>query len=798
MYVSVENCFALDKIIKSFEVAYRSYIVNEIKNKYSDLNSFSIAINRIDASFTQSSILLTPKYKGKIIKIKKEVKSNYQKITDCYDAYQAKQFNNDVLYVSEIIDYVVFFFNDFFNSLSNGFNSIEEFNSLNTNYNQVRNWLSHPASSKITLDDARSALNFIKKTSLNINNSFFWYVSNKELSEWIENLFVSFENSFLKFHNLSDVAFTHHILIEREEELKELRDFLFGKEVGYRKSGSVVIYGYGGVGKTALILEFLYRIVKEINDKSLSETLDFLLFFTSKEELLSYSETTKKLYIKDIRKQITSFEDFEEKLLETFNIKSTSEFQKLKGLVVIDNFETLNDTEKEKFFTFIKSNPRAIQFVVTSRNEEKCEDKINLIEFSSDVKGVNFINDYISYFNLKFNLTDFEKRRLLKLSKGNTLIIVLSLQLISQNYSIENIFNDLESIESGNIEIISDFMYKNTIDHAIDFLKLKGHNPTDILKVISLYDVPVDLYSLSKIAEVNVNSTEFVCEFLSTKLILEKTGETYKTNDFANKFIISKYIPNRIELKRLKEKIRQHQKELEAKLRHLQVARKKEPLLDGIMNDWKPKNSIDKIAISEAFGLFGKTKDFFKANTTNSTNNVEYEFEKIEKMTSHPYIKFQKARCFQWILKNKRPTLKEREELKTKISKFFEDAIDTTDFYYPYIKNTKSYASINWIYGIFLSSVVQDYSKSLRYLEDAVFIFKRLKIKDKAYFTAVNNLSWVYSKLYKDEKDVLYLNELRSLVDEVSKNKRFLFNIEFDYNLYMRNFGNLVSFHSVN
>ena len=88
-------------------------------------------------------------------------------------------------------------------------------------------------------------------------------------------------------------------------------------------------------------------------------------------------------------------------------------------------------------------------------------------------------------------------------------------------------------------------------------------------------------------------------------------------------------------------------------------------------------------------------------------------------------------------------------DMEQKVSEYYEDAIDTTDFYYPYIKNTKSYASINWIYGIFLSSVVGDLNKSLRYLEDAVLIFKRLKIFDKAYYTAINNLSWVYSKYPK-------------------------------------------------
>lgn len=126
----------------------------------------------------------------------------------------------------------------------------------------------------------------------------------------------------------------------------------------------------------------------------------------------------------------------------------------------------------------------------------------------------------------------------------------------------------------------------------------------------------------------------------------------------------------------------------------------------------------------------------------------------------------------------------EKAELQEKISGYFEEAIDSTDFYYPYIKNTKSYASINWLYGLFLSSIIEDYSKALRYLEDAVFIFKRLNIKDKAYFTAINNLSWVYKKLYELEGDVLYLIELAPLYKEVKDNKNILRGMDFDYVLY--------------
>ena len=791
MYLPVEKCFELDKIVKSFEVAYRGYISTKLLQKYDDINKFSIAVNNIDASIKQSPVIGTKKYKQRILKIRKEVASYYKKITDCYKNVNNKDYDNAVPFVSELIDFVVLFFDGCFNDLAKGFSSIEDFNSNNITYSHIRNWLSHPASSKITADDAKHTLIFIKKISQNVPSKYYWYITKREIYDWCDNLLTKIEDTGIKFHNLNTIAFTHQKLIERETELEDLKNLLFGKDVGYRRSGSVVIYGYGGIGKTAFMLEFLYRTIKDINDRQFKDKVDFLLFFTAKEELLSFNETTKKLYIRDLNRQIVGFDDFIEKLMDCLSIKTIDEMKQYSGILVIDNFETISEEDKPKFFDFIKKVPRTLQFVLTSRNEENCEDKINLREFYEKEKGVRFIKSYIEFYELKISLKEDEILKLLELSKGNTLILVLSLQMLSNNQPINNLFTDLESVESANIEIISDFMYKNTIGTAIDTLELKKHNPIEILKVISLYDVPVDLYSMSKISAQSVQSVEFVCEYLSTKLILEKIGETYKANEFANKFIVSKYIPNRVELKRLKEKIREHQRELDLKLKRLENARKKEPLLDGIMEDWKPKNSIDTVAISEAYGLFGKTKDFIDGKIDCNITIITVEFERLEKMTSHPYIRFQKARCFQQIMETtKDENLK--DELKKNVSLYYEDTIDTTDFYYPYIKNTKSYASINWIYGIFLSSVINDYYKSLRYLEDAVLIFKRLSIYDKSYYTAVNNLSWVYLKLYKIENDEIYLSELKPLFLEIKRNKDRLLSIGFNYDLYIQNFSRFI------
>jgi hypothetical protein len=134
------------------------------------------------------------------------------------------------------------------------------------------------------------------------------------------------------------------------------------------------------------------------------------------------------------------------------------------------------------------------------------------------------------------------------------------------------------------------------------------------------------------------------------------------------------------------------------------------------------------------------------------------------------------------------PLPEHQKRIKEKISESYEEAIEVTDFYYPYIKNTKSYASINWIYGLFLASYVGDLKRSARYLEDAIAIFRRLLIKDKVYFTALNNISWTYTKIFEKYRDRRYLYELRPIYNEILENETVLRGLDFDFDLYRRNF----------
>lgn len=789
MYLSTKQNFELDKIIKAFEVGYRSHIVYELKSKYPNVNAFSVAINRVLHSLNFSTVIFSRKLKIKAQKIKNEVASHYKKIDDSFKAFNTNTYQKEVPYVSDINDYVFLFFDDCFKNLANNFSTLEEFKDFASKYHLIRNSLSHPASSKIEVQQAKEIISFIKKLLLTIDDNKFWYVSKTDISVNSDDFIKSLDKTPLKFHNLNEISFVHNKIVCRDLEIKSIRNFIFGRDEHYRKSGSLIVYGYGGVGKTALVLEFLFQTIKDVIDEKLNTNYEFILFFTSKEEVLSFKETSGDLYINSIRQQVTSFKDYYEKLEAILKQNGIKDLDSTKGLIVIDNFENLSEVDKSLFFEYIKTTPRTVQFILTSRNEELSEDKLNLKEFKEISKGIKFINEFVeaNEVSLPIKLTEPIKKELVELSKGNTLIIVLAIQLLQKGNSIEEVLSDLRGVEAINMEIIADFMYKNTIQQTIDDLEQNKFNPIEVLKVISLYEVPIDIYSISFLSKQNVSSVEQICNLFTSRLVLEKVSESYKPNDFANKFILSKYLPNNVEKKEIKNRIREYQRDLDYKLKRFDDTKRREPLLKGIMEDWKPKNSIDTIAIAESFVLFGETRNLVNLNNKDELRRIVKEFERIEKMTSHPYIRFQKARCYEMFLEIYR--LPEHQiKIKEKISESYEEAIEVTDFYYPYIKNTKSYASINWIYGLFLTSHLNDLKRSARYLEDAIEIFRRLKIKDKVYYTALNNISWTYTKIYEKFKDRRYLHELRPIYNEVLESENIVRALDFDFFLYKRNF----------
>lgn len=744
MYISYEKTDLLDKIIKTFEVGYRSYIADIILDSYTDKLKFTRALDNLKNNNVQTSLIQSGKHSSKINSLLVNNKELYDALTLAKKSLFEKDFdynlNAKVPYVSEIIDLTLIFFNPLFTNLVKGFNSNEHFLYSSDVYKNVRNILSHPASSKIEEKTANEALLYVQILMDNIDKKYFWFRDGFTLITSTISDYYSIENKVDILNNFSEIEWDNNKVISRENEIETIQKYIISNGIN-RTYGSLVIYGYGGVGKTALMFEFLKRTYKNLVDKSYDNKYDFLLYFTNKEEKLTLRETTDKLHISNLRKQVNSFEALESNIFSILNIQNLKEISNIYtngGIIFIDNFETFSFEDKSKILDFINKSPRNVQYILTSRNEEDCEKKINLKGFENISSGKVFIREYCKQINLEFDFEEEALEKLIKYSQGNTLIILLALERTKNKIiSLEKILLELSSVTNKNTEILAEFMYKNTFDQTLHELELKHFNVKDVLKIIALYNEPIDVYSINKLSNIEVFKVEEICNYLSTKLILVKENEMFSMTDFAIKFIFSKLLPPSIERNEIDKQIRSYKQNLKISLEYFNNIVSKESKLKNIMDDWLPNNYIDKLAIVEAYSIFNFPKQTTNKAKVTLETLIEYDnkFKELELRTNHPYIKFQKARVFKYFKDHCSLDANSLTYCKNIIRDYFEQTILNIKYYYPYIKNTHSYAAVLWMNAKLLYQDYQELDEALASLEDAMEICEKYKnIKGNIFY----------------------------------------------------------------
>lgn len=751
MYVSTQLTFKLDEIIKSFEVALRSYLINKIKPKFSNSNKFKNHLELLLSQQTSSSIM----FSSKIENILKNFIAKHKKIY----ILVSEEYNDDVPYVSELINLIIIFFKelDELKKIHNNYKTVEDFLYKCTLYYRIRNDLSHPASQKILKQDAIDVLKLISKFIEELDGKYFWYISKSILEKNINNYYKEEGKKVLKYDNLRSINVSHQKTICRESELEKLHNGIIGSSEYARVSGSTIVYGYGGVGKTALVVDFIYEIIQKMQSCEGNINYDFILFFSSKDEILRTKKTTGEYYIDKLNSNINNFNDILNQILNLLELSSFENLQKLRlqGLIVIDNIENLQQNEKDKIFEMMKELPRNIQFLLTSRNEEPCEETIHLSEFNDFEKGKVFILNYINTNDFNIVLNDENIRILLSGTKGNTLLLVQALLALNDKITtVKEISANLNNYESSEFEKVVSFMYKNTFDNAIKELEEENLNPKDVILIATLYEEKIDLYALTKLTDININEIRTICKFLTSKLIFNKTQEFYSVNEFASRFIFISLMPDRRKKEKIQDNINNYKNNLKQKLYNLEKQKQKNTNIDTIITDWRPNNYIDQIVITEVFHMFKKFQGAIKSQEDKELDKLFNEYLDYEYTTKHPYVRFQKARIFNLFLSKKYYGSLTKEEIVLEINRCYEDTLESINTSYSYIKNTESHIAVLMLYGFFLNRNLQDISRSIRYLEDAKDL--ETNKENKKYYLLRNELYKLYVKAYLAEKDNYY------------------------------------------
>lgn len=266
-------------------------------------------------------------------------------------------------------------------------------------------------------------------------------------------------------------------------------------------------------------------------------------------------------------------------------------------------------------------------------------------------------------------------------------------------------------------------------------------------------------------------------DVLCNYLIIEKRETQYALNSFAEKYIVGRFIPDAEQYNALSSEIVSRQREVKRSLEQLNENIQNRPALAKIMRDWQVITDIDRINAAKMYELYGDVKrDCSGCGRFMVATALEEALKKCdeaEKLTAHPFVKYQRARILQMVEKTSILKVCYTDDIR----KSFSDAIYSIKAIEQYagIVQTKSYAALLWIYGQYLADI-GDYPSSIRYLEESKVAFEEQNIEDQEYYQCCTRLGTLYLDYYLQNRTerVAYLRKARTIERALSQKWDYL------------------------
>lgn len=234
------------------------------------------------------------------------------------------------------------------------------------------------------------------------------------------------EESKRVLHNLPQPDYIN--FVGRKEELERLRKLLHPLD----RIWTIVIDGIGGIGKSALALEIAHRYLNEYNFLPQEERFAAIIWVSAKTSSLT-AEGVKNRYqvtntISDIYKEISVIlkeDEIYRNNLNEQNLLIKRALCQRRTLLIIDNFETIDD---ERVNSFIRELPSPTKCIVTTRYRIDIADPIRLSAMPRE-DTISLIKQECEKKNVQLN--EEQAERLYKRTAGVPLAVVWSIAQIS-------------------------------------------------------------------------------------------------------------------------------------------------------------------------------------------------------------------------------------------------------------------------------------------------------------------------------------------------------------------------------
>ena len=333
---------------------------------------------------------------------------------------------------------------------------------------------------------------------------------NSPPEEWFNNVKWAIPNTLPN-------SFDHEItgLLGRDKEFKDLYSTL-----SKVRNNLIAVVAPGGIGKTALILQFL----KDLSlTPKYSQKVSSIIFCTLKNERLTADGIQKIEAIdgmEQIKESILSDLNsiYENDAFESFEA-ACEKLENEKVLICIDNLETLLMNSQKEFIDFNQSLPLHWRVIVTSRISI---DSATTVPLEPLVKrhGINLSRNYFRKRGVQ-NIEQSTLEKIAEMSNYNPLAIRLTVDLFIKGVDIN------QSISQSQKDIAS-FSYKNLIESL-------NENSIAILEAIYVLSNSTKAELTEFLNFSHEEISESINELSKTSLIIRVTNDfgidSYKLSD---------------------------------------------------------------------------------------------------------------------------------------------------------------------------------------------------------------------------------------------------------------------------
>ena len=328
-------------------------------------------------------------------------------------------------------------------------------------------------------------------------------------------------------------------LVGREREINQLLDLFSWNNPTARIS----VQGLGGTGKTALILDVVYRYLQSSPKKLLWEDsreslshFEFIIFISGKSQYFTdcgiLPRWRREKNLIDILQTITHVIGTGEIVTENLEEACQQIWQNLsnkKTLLIIDNFETIED--RRKVLSFLYELPSTVKAAIASRT--KTPFRTVRLAALTQTETLILIQEQANQNGVTLNLD--KSLELYHITGGIPAAIIYAVRLLGAGYSLQAITSQLRNHRGDYCR----FYFGDSMQH------LKGKPAYQILMALAIFAKPPTKEAICAVASASEDGAAIngLAQLQQLSLIVYKQGR-YIIGTLTREYALSEMAAN--------------------------------------------------------------------------------------------------------------------------------------------------------------------------------------------------------------------------------------------------------------